>query len=238
MITGSCFGAQQWSEGVINAPPLPGQGRNLYENWRHVVYSRTLDIVTLREPDEFKKELTALIEEGVLPEKKHNMYGHEVPHSYEFFWTDEPKNVVDGFGGLQYNAGKGILAGTALLLSAPWVDSWDQAIAVDEKGVSGGFEGYVKGFGEGIARGTVGGATLAAAGFGYGAMQMGRGFVSLDNIGVVVMGGENLARDFKRIDHDPLPRIIQQKGWGLEAYLLKEQGVDDATESESGVDGQ
>jgi len=231
-LTGSITGGNQFYLGVVKAKPNPGHGLNLEENWRHVVYTRYLELITNTEPANFQEELKFLIDEKILPEEKYDCNGVNIPYTYQFFMTDEPNDMVEGFGMLQYNAVKGFIAGATLAVSAPIVDAQQKfedldADYTDNHGLhldakQGSWEGGGKGFGQGAARGFVGGFLLAGAGLAYGAAQFGKGFVSLKNIPMIVDFSKKSSRDFEALKTEPIYGFIYQKGYGLEEFILEE----------------
>ena len=222
-MTGSITGGNQFYLGVVKAKPNPGHGRTLEENWRHVVYTRYLELCSNKEPEHFQKELNELIEEGILPAEKVDCNGVIVPYTYQFFMTDEPNDMVEGFGQFQYNSAKGFIAAVTLQASAPVVDCQEKYEEIDEKGEKGGFEGGVKGFGQGVARGFVGATILTLAGLAYGTGQFLKGFVSLKNIPFLVDFSKKAGEDYERLREDPIYSFIYQKGYGLEEFILEEE---------------
>lgn len=231
-LTGAITGSNQFYLGVVKAKPNPGHGKDIYENWQHVVYTRYLELASNTEPESFRSELNQLIEDGILPEVKLDCNGVEVPYTYQFFMTDEPSDMIEGFGMLQYNSVKGLIAGTTLAVSSPFVDASDKyqdldgdytdnhAVALEPR--KGGLEGAVKGFGQGLARGFVGGLVLTGAGMIHGAQQFGRGFIALKNLPMVVDMGKQAADDYERLRSDPVYSFVFQKGYGLEEFIVAE----------------
>lgn len=104
-LTGAVTGSEQLVKGVFAPCDLPGQGRGLVENWQHLVYTPTENIIQLKTPDTFHDELQELIADGIVPEINTDRLGRDVGHSYQFFVTNEPVNVISGFRDFQYNTG-------------------------------------------------------------------------------------------------------------------------------------
>lgn len=266
-LAGLVTGSNQFYLGVYKAPPNPGHGLTTEENWRHIVYSKYLNLVSNKEPKQFKEELAYLIEQGLVPEKKFDHTGKEVPHTYQFFITDEPADFVEGFGQGQYNFGKGFITGVVLGLSAPIVDAQEfydkedpefreekqkeydallaelEATAATEgrtlteeekppaikpEDVRAGFEGGVKGLGQGAARGFVGGMLLFFSGAAYGLLQTAKGFASLKNIPMMAHFIDQTEEDYERIKNDPIKKFILQKGYGLEEYIIADKEAKEA----------
>lgn len=86
VLTGAVTGGNQFFEGVVNASDCPGQGRGLEGNWKHVVNSRYLNLVTNEPPKNFKEELLALQNENKLPRIKKDCNDVEVEYTYQFFF--------------------------------------------------------------------------------------------------------------------------------------------------------
>jgi len=203
----------------------------------------------------------------LVPEKKFDHTGKEVPHTYQFFITDEPADFVEGFGQGQYNLGKGFITGVVLGFSAPIVDAQEfydkedpefreekqkeydallaelEATAATEgrtlteeekppaikpEDVRAGFEGGVKGLGQGAARGFVGGMLLFFSGAAYGLLQTAKGFASLKNIPMMAHFIDQTEEDYERIKNDPIKKFILQKGYGLEEYIIADKEAKEA----------
>jgi hypothetical protein len=177
------------------------------------------------------------VAEGILPPLHKNVDGTECEHYYQFFMTQEPDDIIEGFGAMQYNAGKGFIAGSVLAVTAPFKDAHDRFVevrsteegnlCVKETDEIGGFEGGVRGFGEGAARGFVGWWVLTAAGAAYGAGQFARGFVSLKNIPMFVAASNTAVDEYWRLTKDPIKKLVLQKGFGLEDWLVADHAAEE-----------
>ena len=198
----------------------PGQGRGLHENFRHVTDTPYTDLCLNRESESFQADLEAMIADGSL--KKYDAEGREIKYQYQFFVTNEPKDLFEGLSGLQYNVGKGFLAGAALAVSAPVLDAIEKYNETDDKGVKAGFEGAVEGLGSGLARGFVGGFCLLGAGMAYGASQALKGVGSLNNITKGTELANEALADYDRLTEAPIMSLVLQKGLGLEDFLIQE----------------
>lgn len=219
--TGVVTGTNQLRAGFTQTRAEPGQGRGLHENFRHVVDTPYTDLCLNKESESFQADCEAMIADGSL--KKFDADGREIKYQYQFFVTNEPKDFFEGLGGLQYNVGKGFLAGAALAASAPILDAIERYHETDDKGVKAGFEGAVEGLGAGLARGLVGGFCLLGAGMVYGASQAVKGLGSLQNITKGTKMANEAMQDYDRLTDAPIMSLVLQKGLGLEDFLLQEE---------------
>lgn len=229
VMTGVISGGHQLYKGVCEAADRPGEGRGVMASCQHILNSNYCDLVLNIESDSFQTDLDALIAADKLKAFELDAEGKEVPvdHSYQFFITDTPGNFVDGFGQLQYNATKGVLAGSTLLLCAPLKDAYTRYNSEEKDGRRGGIEGGLKGFGQGMARGIIGGVLLTSSGVAYGLGQFGKGIVQLRNVTDAADAVARMDRDFRRLTHDPVTGLVLQKGYGLEEYLAEQQQLHD-----------
>jgi hypothetical protein len=221
--TGVVTGTNQLRIGFTDSPPEPGQGRTLKETWEHIISTPYTQLVANKEPASFQADVEQLIAEGAIPAVKRDHEGKEVPYTYQFFITDEPKDLVEGLGFAQYNAIKGFIAGGALAASAPILDSIKMYKETNDEGVQGGFEGAVQGLGAGAARGFVGGMMLLGAGLAYGATNTVKGLGSLNNI---TKGADLVVQaqsDYDRLYDGPIMSLVLQKGQGLEDFIVEEE---------------
>jgi hypothetical protein len=195
----------------------------LKENWEHIVSTPYTALCSNKESPSFQADVEQMIAEGTIPAVKRDHEGKEVPYSYQFFITEEPKDLIHGLGFAQYNTVKGVCAGAALAVSAPFLDAVEKYNQTDEEGQKGGFEGAVQGFGAGAARGLVGGFMLAGSGLAYGAINTVKGLGSLNNITKGAALAEEAKSDFDRLYEDPIMSVVLQKGQGLEDFIVEEE---------------
>lgn len=52
----------------------------------------------------------------------------EKANELSYFLVDPPKNIIEGIANSEYNLAKGVLAGTALAVTAPFICSYDEAV--------------------------------------------------------------------------------------------------------------
>lgn len=221
--TGVVTGTNQLRLGLTESAPEPGQGRTLKEQWQHVISTPYTNLCSNKESESFQADLEQLVAEGAIPAVKRDHDGKEVPHTYQFFIQDEPKDLVQGLGFAQYNAVKGFVAGAALAVSAPFVDAIEKYNETNEQGVKGGIEGAVQGFGGGAARGLVGGFMLMGSGIAYGAVNAVKGLGSLNNITKGAELAEEAQNDYNRLYDGPILSMVLQKGQGLEDFIISEE---------------
>jgi hypothetical protein len=165
----------------------PGQGHGIKENIEHVINTAPLDLAFNVEPANFKEDID-------------NHFNGNQELQYQFFQTNEPKNLVNGVGQSIYNISKGVIAGTTVLVVAPVNDT-----------ISGfnesNYEG-VKGIGLGIYHGLHGSVSLSSAGVCHGTSQLLRSITSNENLPASVDAINSIKTDLYHVTRTPIYRII------------------------------
>jgi len=159
----------------------PGEGTSITENYHHTMDTPFLHLC-LNIPDEKWQD-------------------EEAKKNYSFFNSRNPENLVVGLRDLQYNTCKGVVAGTVLLFSASVYDCVNGSHA-------NGVEGGVRGFGEGLTRGLIGGPAVMAAGATNGVIQFAKGFSALENVHNSAVGLDSIGVDIYRATREPIRDLV------------------------------